>query len=125
MYRIEPDRREHRHQLAEEIVLYPIALRGIPLPATQESDAFLGEQRYQALIEQLVLLRDQLVRLTRNFAEHDRGWDSVRPRRVDPVVDLRFQPRDTDFEELIEIAADDAQKAQTLEQRQVGIGSLR
>ena len=42
--RVEPDRREHRHQLAEEIVLDPVALRTVPLAATQKANALVREQ---------------------------------------------------------------------------------
>ena len=84
-----------------------------------------ASRRHQSLVEQLVLLRHQLVGLARYLAEHHGGRHAIGAGRVAALVDLRLQAGDPDLEEFVQVAADDAQKAQALEQRHVRIGRLR
>src|SRR5262249_19280755 len=112
---IQPDRCQHRHQLAEKIVLDPVALRAVPLAAAQKAYALLRQQQDQALIEQLVLLRDELMGLPGHLPEHGRWRDAVGPRGIRAFIDLSLETRNADLEELVHVAADDAQEAQALE----------
>jgi len=122
---IETDRGQHRHHFAEKIALDPFGLaRGEVRPA-QEPDAFIGEPRQDLLIEQAVLRCDQLVRFLRHLPEQMIGGHALRSDRGRTGLDLGLQARNADLEELVEVAADDAQESQPFEQRRCGVFRLR
>jgi hypothetical protein len=73
--------------------------------------------RQQFGIEQLVLARDERVGPFGDLAQHLPGRHRVRFGRRPPAGDLLLQAADADLEELVEVARDDAQEAQALEQR--------
>jgi len=53
------------------------------------------------------------------------GWHALRSDRGRAGLDLGLQARNTDLEELVEVAADDAQEPQPFEQRRCGVFRLR
>ena len=122
---IEPDRRQHRHHLAEEVGLDPFGLGRGEIGAPQEADALVGQPRQDFLVQQLVLRVDQLVGFRGHLAEHLVGPHALRADRRRAGLDLGLESRDADFEELVEIAADDAQETQPLEQRRRAVCRLR
>jgi hypothetical protein len=67
--RIQPDRRQHRHQFAGEVVAYPAALFISPCATAQEDDAFGFERREDDVVEQRVLFGDELMRLAGDQAQ--------------------------------------------------------
>ncbi len=123
--RIQPDGREHRHDLSQEVGLDPVALLFGPVPAPEEADAGAGERRQQVLVPQAVLGGYQLVRDARYVFEHARRQLAVRAGDVGADFDLRLEARHPDLEELVQVAADDAQEAQALQQRHAEVSGLR
>ena len=121
MRRIESERRQHRHHLFQEIVADPGALLLAPLAAAQEAHALLSERRQQLVVEDGVLPRHQLVCLLRDFLEDLLLGHPVRPESGGAELDLRLQAGHADFEELVEVAADDAQEPEPFQQRRRGI----
>jgi hypothetical protein len=111
---VEPDRRQHRHHLAEKIGLDPLRLRRSEIGAPQEADALGREAGQDLLVEQLVLRGHQLVHLLRRLVEHVVGAHAVGADDRRSGLDLRMQAGDADFEELVEVCRDDAQVAQSL-----------
>ena len=107
----------HRHQqrphLGLEEALHPFALRDIALGVVEHDDAGLLQRRHQHVVEQRVLFVDEFVRgvghrnqvLARDArARLPRGFDDVGHAHL---------------EEFVEVAADDGDVAQPLEQRHV------
>ena len=125
MRRVEPDRREHRHHFAEEIILDPSSLHRIPMRAAQETDILPRQIRQDALVEQGVLPRHQGMRLQRDGLEGQPRGQAVRPGHAAAVLDLFLQAGDADFEEFIQIAGDDAQEFKPLQHRHARILGLR
>jgi hypothetical protein len=122
---VEADGGEHWHHVAEEITLDPLGLGRGEIRPPQEPDALALEPRQDLLVEQSVLLGDQLVRFLRHLPEQVIGRHALGPDRRRARLDLGLQPRDAYLEELVEIAADDAQEPQPLEERRRWIHGLR
>ena len=111
---VEPERCQHRHQLTEKIFPDPLLLRCIPLAAAQEAYAFGRKLRQHFVVEHLILTCHQLLRICRDLAEYLAQRHAVGAgRRVGG--DFLLEARDADFEKLVEVAVDDAQKAQPLQ----------
>src|SRR3954470_72864 len=125
MRRVETDRRQHGQQLAEEVIADPLALRRGPFLAARKDDAFLREARQHDLVQELVLLADERVRLLAHAVEHLGGTPRVRAGVVQAELDAFLQPRDADLEELVEIRRHDGDEAQPLEERHRIVGRLR
>ena len=122
---VQADRRQNRHQLAEEEVAYPGPLFGRPDVAAQELDAFSGECWQHRIVEQRVLLGDQGMDFaTDPPVELDRR-EFVRVGGLAAQFDLFAHPGDPHFEELVEVAGDDAEVFEALEQRDVAVRRLR
>ena len=124
--RVEPDRRQHRHHLAQEIGLDPLRLRGSEIGAAQEADAFRREPGQDLLVEQAGTAR-RPARAPPSPPARTPGRARMRsaPMTGDPASISRLQPGDADFEELVEIGGDDAQEAQPLQQRRRAVLRLR
>jgi hypothetical protein len=122
---IEPDRRQDRHHLAEEIGLDPIHLGGGEVGAPQEADALGREAGQHFLVQELVLRLDQILRFPHHLREHLVGTHPLRAHGRRARFDLRLEARHADLEEFVEIAADDAQETQPLEQRRRPVFRLR
>ena len=122
--RIEADRRQHRHHLAEEVVANPGALFLGPQIAAQEDDAFLLQRRQDGLVEQFVLLGHQFVGLDLDAGKGFLRGHAVGGRAVAAHLDLFLEAGDADLEEFVEVAGDDAEEAQSLEQRHARVGDL-
>ncbi len=121
---VETQRCQHRHQFAEKVLLYPLLLRRVPLAPAQEPDPFSGELGKHFFIEDLVLARHKCLRLRGDLAENLAQRYAVGTgRRVGG--DFLFQAGHADFEKLVEIAVDDAQKAQALERRHAAVFGQR
>ena len=125
MRRVEPDRCQHREQLAEEILADPLLLRAGPFLALREHDAFARKRRQEHLVQQLVLLPDERMRLAAHRIEHFGATPRVRARIVQPELDRFLQPGDADLEELVQVRGDDGEEAQPLQQRHRLVRRLR
>lgn len=116
MRRVETDRGQHRHHLAEEKSPDPFALFRRPVATADKGDA-LGRQGGQDFtVEQRVLLVDECVsRLADAQIGLLRGQPVGRYRhRIE--LELFLEASDANLEKLVKIAADDAQKAQAFQQ---------
>src|SRR6185437_5016989 len=116
---IEANRRQHRHQFAEEKCLDPFALHLAPSGTPEKADPLFREPRQNFLIQQLVLEHDQRMSLLGNSLEYLMRQHSIRSKARRIQVDLLLQPRDADFEKLIEVTADYTQKSQALKKRNI------
>jgi hypothetical protein len=114
---IEPDRGEDRHHLAEEVVAHPGLLRGVPLRAAQEPDAFLRERGQDLVVEEPVLRLDDALGARGHLAEHLQRREAVGARGARGELDLLLHAREPDLEELVQVRGDDAEEAQPLERR--------
>jgi hypothetical protein len=126
MRRVEPDRREHGHHLAEEIVAHPLLLRRRPLSPAQEPDALLRERGKDLLVEEPVLLLDDALRARGHLAKDVERRHAVGPDgRHRRELDLLLQARDADLEELVQVRRDDAEEFQPLQDRDALVLGLR
>ena len=123
--RVEADRRQHRHDFAEEIVPDPLELHLAPVAAPDEADSLGSELGQDLVVEQRVLFVDQRVRLVADQRVGGTRRQAVGGDRDRVELELLLEPGDTDLEELVEIAAHDAQETQPLEQRRMRILGLR
>ncbi len=113
---VEADRRDHRHHFAKEEVPDPFALFDVPVCPLEETNAFGSKLWQDFLVEQCILLPDdgmdllahQLVDLACRLA--------VSGDRDRVQFQLFLDARLADLEELVKIAAHDAEEAQPLEQ---------
>ena len=64
------------------------------------------------------------MRPQRHFTEYMRGRGAVRAGKVGAQFDLRLQPGNADLEKFVQVIAHNAQEAQPLEQRYLGIFDL-
>ena len=122
---VEPDRRQYRHHLAQEEAADPLALRLVPVRAAQEADAFGVERRQDFLVEQRVLRLDQGARFGADAQQVFLRRQAVGGDRLRAELDLFLESGDADLEELVQVAADDAQEAQSFEQRMARVLRLR
>jgi hypothetical protein len=114
--RVEADGREQGPHFLVEVLLDPGLLGGVAVGAAQQVDAVGGQLRQDLLVQQRVLARDDLAALLA-------GAVQVRMARLRSalVLVLRQQARDAHLEEFVQVAADDGQEAQPLEQRQARV----
>jgi len=122
---IETDRREHRQHLAIEIAADPGALRLGELGAAEEPDALSCELRDDDFLKELVLPLDEPVGDRGDAREHLSCGHAVRTDAGHGELDLLLQTADAHLEELVQIRADDAEKAQALERRHTLVLGLR
>jgi hypothetical protein len=121
---VQADRREHRHDFADEVVANPGALLVGPQAAPKEGNPLHFQRGEDHVVEQGVLLANQFVRLVGDAAidlvrRHAVGADGMAAQ-----FELFLESGDADFEKLVEVGRDDAKKAQALEQRHAIIGGL-
>ncbi len=107
--------------LAPEVVGHPGALRGVALDVTQQPHARCCQRRQQLLVERAVdVARPARAPLRRCAPNSARKSCSVMPGGGALTRSCSLEARDADLEEFVEVAADDAQEAQPLEQRHAG-----
>ncbi len=92
--------------------------------AGQKTDVFGGQRREQVFVENPVLLFEDGFNLTVDGFQHLVRVLAIRARALATKAHLFFQAGNADFEEFIEIGAEDQQKDQALQQRVVGIAGL-
>ena len=121
MGRIEADRCQQRPHFLREIARRPFLFRARELGAAHQPDAGLGQRRQHLVVEHAVLLGDQRARFLAHAGEEIARLGDRQPGRRHLRAQLLLDARDPDLEELVEIAADDAQEAQALEQRNIRV----
>ena len=95
--------------------IIPRCLRRREITASQKADAFALELRQEFRVEQLILRGNHRVDFLRDLLEKLVGPGAIGPDGRRAGFDLRMQTGHTDLEELVEVAADDAQKLQPFE----------
>ena len=86
-----------------------------------EKDVFLGEGREEGFVEQIVLVGDHALDPLTDGGEGFAGAEAVGPVGVAAVFQQLFEGGDADFEELVEVGADDGEE---LEPFQEGLGGI-
>ena len=119
--RIEADRRQQRLDLALEILGHPRALPQAEIQAADQPDTRVRKRRQDFFVQHPILFVDQPMRLLAHGRDQRAQADERHARRRNPRQKLLLQSRHPDLEEFVEVAADDAQEAQTLEQRYRGV----
>ena len=112
---VDRDRREHRKDVAEEMILEPGALGVGQLLGLKHTDAGLGEQRFEP-DPALLLLVGQLGDEAGDAVELLGRRQSVLARRLDAGDDLATQAGHAHHVELIEVRCRDREEAQALKQ---------
>jgi hypothetical protein len=112
MRRVEPDRRQDRHQFAEEVSAYPLLLRLVPVRAAQDADVLLRQARQDDIVQYLILTRHQLVGFGTDAGHYLARRQSVRRGAGRAELDLLLDIGDTHLEKFVEVAADNAQELQ-------------
>ncbi len=87
------------------------------MPAADEADLVLLQRRQQHVVEDRVLALDLLVHQLADPRQHLLRLQAVGAGQFAGEGDLLLQPGDADLEELVEVAGEDQQELQALEQR--------
>ena len=124
MRRIQADRREHRHHLIEEIIADPGALRFVEVVAAQKAHPGFFQLGQDLFVEQPVLALHHLMRDAADRDEHVARIHAVGPGAGQIDADRLLQLGDANLEKFVQVAADDAKKAQAFEQGRVRILGL-
>ncbi len=123
--RVEPDWRQHRHQLAEEVIADPGRLGLVPVRAAEKMDALLGQLGDDVLVEELVLAGHQCMGGFRYGAKLLARRHAVGRALRGVGADLLLEAGDPHLEKLVHVAGEDAEKFQPLQQGHAGIVGLR
>ncbi|MNN37108.1 hypothetical protein D3C81_1510390 [compost metagenome] len=115
--RVEADRGDDRRDLVAEIATDPGLDLRRPVPAADEADLVLLQLRQQHVVEDRVLALDLLVHQLADPRQHLLRLQAVGAGQLAGEGDLLLQPGDADLEELVEVAGEDQQELQALEQR--------
>ena len=121
MRRIETDGRENGQKLVVEIVFNPFLLRGRPIAAAVKMDACTVKFGLKHIIKQIILLADQRLRL---FCHRLNGFGcgfTVVEQLMRTQFVFAFQPCHAHFKKFVQIGRNNAQKTQTLQQRNIRI----
>jgi hypothetical protein len=119
--RIQADRREQRQHLAREVLAHPGALRRRKRLVRAQPHALRGQRREDLAVVEAILLGHHRPRLRTHLGverAQARGGRGGRGQRPAQLLD---HPGHADLEELVHVAAEDAQEPQPLEQRHVGV----
>src|SRR5450830_1235969 len=120
--RIKADGREQRPHILFEVLFDPGALRVVAVFVAQQVDALVGQLRQDVLVEQFILARHDLVAFHAGALQRRAQFGRVDMFALDAIGE---QAGDAYFEKFIEVAAADAQIAQTLEQGKLLVFRLR
>ena len=125
MRRIEADGRQQRADLAREVAGRPGALRRRPFGAADQAHAGALQRRQHLVVEDPILVGDQRPDFDADLPQQRARFLHRHAETRSVLAQLLLEARNPDLEELVEIAADDAQEAQALEQRNARVGGER
>ncbi len=117
MGRIETDRRDDRRNLVAEIAAHPGLEFGRPVPAANEANLMLGQRWQKHVVEDRVLAVDLFVDQLGYARQRLMRLQAVGARLFAGEGDALLQSGDANLEELIEVAGEDQQELQPLQQR--------
>ena len=114
---IQPDRRDDRGDFIAEITTHPSLELGRPVPAANEANLVLLQLRQQDIVEDRVLAIDVPMHQFADSRQRLMRLQTIGPGLFTGEGDLLLQARHADLEELVEVAGEDQQKLEPLEQR--------
>ena len=117
MRRVQTNRADHRQHLVFKVFLYPGSLRLGPVGTAQETDIFRFQRREHDVVEDLVLTINVDGTDLADAVEHLLRMHGIRPYRFTSVLELTQLVRHPDFEKLVQIAGEDQQEHEPLQQR--------
>src|SRR5690606_33837687 len=117
MCRIQSDRADDRYDLITEKAAHPERLLGCPLAPSDKADLLPGQLWQQNIVEYRILAGDLLVRDLTDLAQHLLRLQPVGASLLAGEGDLFLQAGDADLEELIQVAGEDQQELEPLQQR--------
>jgi hypothetical protein len=120
---IDCERRQHRVHARPEVLVGVRALLRGQVRVGDARDAVRREARQDVVPQDPVLFVDQLVRPSvdgRELLGRPEAIGAV-VLRLEPRVELLLQAGDADFEELVQVGAEDGKKLDPLEQRVAGV----
>ncbi len=115
--RVEADGADDRRDLVAEVAAHPGLELGRPVAPADEADLVLGQLRQQHIVEDAVLARHLLVHQLADAGQRLVRQQAIGTRLFAGEGDLLLQAGGTDLEELVEVAGEDQQEFQALEQR--------
>ncbi|MNR09228.1 hypothetical protein D3C85_1254210 [compost metagenome] len=116
MRRVEADRGDDRCDLVAEIAAHPGLELGRPIAATDEADLMLLQLRQQNVVEDRVLAIDVTVDQFADARQCLMRLQTIGARLFTGEGDLLLQAGDANLEELVQVAGEDQQKLQPLQQ---------
>ncbi|MNI35857.1 hypothetical protein D3C73_898940 [compost metagenome] len=114
--RVEADRGDDRCDLVAEIAAHPGLELGRPIAATDEADLMLLQLRQQNVVEDRVLTVDVTVYQFADARQRLMRLQTIGARLFTGEGDLLLQAGNANFEELVQVAGEDQQKLQPLQQ---------
>ncbi|MNZ10678.1 hypothetical protein D3C78_275260 [compost metagenome] len=115
--RVQADGGDDRRDLVAEVAAHPALELGGPVAAADEVDLVLGQLRQQDVVEDAVLAGHLLVHQLADPRQRLVRQQAVGAGLFAGEGDLLLQAGDADLEELVEVAGEDQQELQALEQR--------
>ncbi|MNE21971.1 hypothetical protein D3C80_1151560 [compost metagenome] len=122
--RVEADRGDDRGDLVAEEAPHPGLELGVPVTAANKADLVFLQLRQQHIVEDRVLTMDLAVHHFTDSRQRLVRLQAVSAGLLTGKGDLLLQARHTNFEELIQVAGEDQQELQPLQQRIVLIQRL-
>ena len=114
--RIQSDGGQERHHVADEDLVRPFLLLRVPFRGMVQGDALGLHGRQDLVVEQRVLPRHQLMDGALHVVEGLIRGHAVRANQVGRLALLLLEAGNPDLEELVQVGAEDAHVAQTLQQ---------
>ena len=124
MAAIQSERGEDGQDVSPEVLADPLPLGLVPFVAAQEGDVAFAQCGQHASLQQAILELDDGVGLLGDFGENLLGGQAFTALRLGAVLDQLVQGRDPHLEELVQVAARDAQETQALQYRSAFVRSL-
>ncbi|MNR01581.1 hypothetical protein D3C85_1173890 [compost metagenome] len=122
MRRVQADGGDDWRDFVAEVAAYPALELGGPVTTADEVDLVLGQLRQQDVVENAVLAGHLLVHQLADARHRLVRQQAVGAGLFAGEGDLLLQAGDADLEELVEVAGEDQQELQALEQ---GIGLIQ
>ena len=120
--RVDGQRRQHREELVAEDLAQVLLLGRRQLVPADDGDALLLQRRSDLLVIDPGLHVEQLVRDIGELVDHLARLQPGGAAHGDAGRDAALEPGHPDHEELVEVAREDREITDALEQRDVGVG---
>jgi hypothetical protein len=114
---IEGERGEDGENIALELFARPGDLGFVELLNGAEVNALLGKGGEEGFVEELVLVGNHAEDPGADGGENFGGAETIRAMNITSVLDELFEGGDADFEELVQVRADNGEEFEPFEQR--------